>query len=152
MVVIVAILLGQLRNRAEGSSTSRGAVCKHVRWDSLGIPMASWHRLSPLSGPTSPPEMAQTGIVPRPSGPASETGGLRRDLASTLFLTILELVPLLVLFVALTGRNIETIKKLPHEHRILENRAAYLRRRERHDGCHGPNRWRRQGASNTGHP
>lgn len=82
-------------------------------------------------------EMAQTGIVPRPPGPAVETSGLRRDLAGTLFLTIPDLAPLLVLFVALTGRNIETIKELPHEHRILENRAVEIRltKRRRHAGA-----------------
>ena len=33
----------------------------------------------------------------------------------------------MVLFVALTGRNVETIKELPAEHRILEGRAVELR-------------------------
>jgi hypothetical protein len=51
----------------------------------------------------------------------------RRNLAAHLFLTAPDLCPLMVLFVALTGRNIETIKELPAEHRILEGRAVELR-------------------------
>ncbi|MFC5667641.1 hypothetical protein ACFP3U_32320 [Kitasatospora misakiensis] len=48
----------------------------------------------------------------------------RRLLAQRLFLTESDLTPLLILGVALTGRNVETIKDLPAEHRLLEERAV----------------------------
>jgi hypothetical protein len=48
-------------------------------------------------------------------------------LAAHLFLTAPDLCPLMVLLVVLTGRNIETIKELPAEHRILMGRAVELR-------------------------
>lgn len=51
----------------------------------------------------------------------------RRSLASHLFLTHPDLVPLMVLLVALTGRNSETIKELPAEHRVLQDRAVEVR-------------------------
>jgi hypothetical protein len=50
----------------------------------------------------------------------------------------------MVLLVALTGRNIETIKELPAEHRILENRAVELRVVKRRRGpryWHTPVSW-----------
>ncbi|MFJ8973488.1 hypothetical protein ACIRJ3_29760 [Streptomyces anulatus] len=48
----------------------------------------------------------------------------RLMLARQLFLTERDVLPLLVLGVALTGRNVETIKELPAEHRVLEDRAV----------------------------
>jgi hypothetical protein len=73
--------------------------------------------------------MARTGRVPvRRRRTAS--GGLLRDyrsraaLACQLFLTSADLVPLVILMVGLSGRNGETIKELPVEHRLLEGRAV----------------------------
>jgi hypothetical protein len=69
--------------------------------------------------------IAETGCVPPVRG--FHRAAPRRDLAAHLFLTAPDLCPLMVLLVALTGRNIETIKELPVEHRILEGRAIELR-------------------------
>jgi hypothetical protein len=75
-------------------------------------------------------EMARTGIVPGrlrgggwPQGNLPDRAG-RVHAAQQLFLTGEDLVPLLVLAVALTGRNPETVKELPAEHRVLEERAV----------------------------
>ncbi|MDX3525977.1 hypothetical protein P1P75_05890 [Streptomyces sp. ID05-39B] len=48
----------------------------------------------------------------------------RLELARQLFLTDADLAPLTVLAVGLTGRNVETVKELPHAHRMLEDRAV----------------------------
>ncbi|WP_100483866.1 hypothetical protein [Mycobacteroides abscessus] len=70
--------------------------------------------------------IAESGIVP--VGPGSMTTVLpeRITMAAHLFLTLPDLAPLLVLLVAVTGHNIETIKELPAEHRVLEGRAVEL--------------------------
>jgi hypothetical protein len=49
-------------------------------------------------------------------------------------LTKRDLVPLLVLLVAVTGRNVETIKELPSAHRILDDRAVEVRVLKRRRG------------------
>ena len=74
--------------------------------------------------------MARTGIVPGrlrgggwPHGNLPDRAGRVRA-AQQLFLTAEDLVQLLVLAVALTGRNPETVKELPAEHRVLEDRAV----------------------------
>lgn len=91
---------------------------------------------SPGGDPATLAEMALTGVVPRLKVQATEFHVARRALASELFLTIPDLAPLLVLLVAVTGRNIESIKELPHEHRVLESRAVEVRvtKRRRHNG------------------
>ncbi|KJS53500.1 hypothetical protein VM98_24930 [Streptomyces rubellomurinus subsp. indigoferus] len=48
----------------------------------------------------------------------------RIELARHLFLTDADLAPLIVLAAGLTGRNTETLKDLPAEHRVLEGRAV----------------------------
>jgi len=74
--------------------------------------------------------MARTGIVPaRPRGGGWPHGNLpdyaaRVSAARHLFLTEQDLIPLLVLAVALTGRNPETVKELPAQHRVLDDRAV----------------------------
>jgi hypothetical protein len=77
--------------------------------------------------------MATTGVVP---------GGLRPvgrvQLAQRLFLALPDLLPLLVLMVAVTGVNVETIKELPAEHRLLEGQAVELRLIKRR---RGPGQW-----------
>ncbi|WP_378741277.1 hypothetical protein [Nocardia brasiliensis] len=45
-----------------------------------------------------------------------------------------DLPAMMVLLVAVTGRNIETIKELPAEHRILDNRAVEVRLTKRRRG------------------
>lgn len=78
--------------------------------------------------------IADTGRVPPVSGFRRLT--VRRDLAEHLFLTKRDLCPLMVLLVAVTGRNIETIKELPAKHRIIEGRAVELRTVKRRRGPH----------------
>ncbi|MGW0908118.1 hypothetical protein [Streptomyces sp. NPDC002853] len=68
--------------------------------------------------------MATTGVVPIfRGGPLDRE---RRILASQLFLTWADLAPIMVLLAAVTGRNGETLKELPADHRILEGRAVEL--------------------------
>jgi hypothetical protein len=62
----------------------------------------------------------------------------RIELAGNLFLTLDDMLALLVLFVAVTGRNVETIKELPIEHTVLEDRAVQLQVLKRR---RGPRRW-----------
>lgn len=72
-------------------------------------------------------EMDRTGHVPlvRAAGTLSlQIGHGRLGTARHLFLTEADLTPLIVLGVALTGRNAETLKELPAEHRLLEDRAV----------------------------
>lgn len=71
--------------------------------------------------------IAESGVVPRPAGSVALTGPRRQKIAGDLFLTRADMAPLLVLFVAVTGCNVETIKELPVEHRILDGRAVELR-------------------------
>ncbi len=81
-------------------------------------------------------DMARTG-----KGPRSLTGtsghhwqARHNQVAQHLFLTRIDLPPLLVLAVALSGRNVETIKELPAEHRILDDRAVAVRLVKRRRG------------------
>ncbi|MGY1960768.1 hypothetical protein [Nocardia gipuzkoensis] len=78
--------------------------------------------------------IAVTGRVPQVAGFRRLTA--RRDLAQHLFLTRRDLCPLMVLMVAITGRNIETIKELPAHHRVIEGRAVELRTVKRRRGPH----------------
>jgi hypothetical protein len=82
--------------------------------------------------------MAATGEVPRLPEYGRDEWTQRSAWAGELFLTTADLAPLMVLLVALTGRNIETVKELPAEHRVLEGRAVELRPVKRR---RGPDRW-----------
>jgi len=64
--------------------------------------------------------IASDGEVPWPGGEFGAGQRRRRELAAQIFVTIYDVAPLLVLGIALTGRNVETLKELPVEHRILE--------------------------------
>ena len=79
-------------------------------------------------------DLAETGVVPHDPRPIHLAVPARRRMAERLFLTMPDLAPLLVLLVAVTGRNIETIKELPAEHRILDGRAVELRLTKRRRG------------------
>jgi hypothetical protein len=73
--------------------------------------------------------MARTGRVPARRRRTSNGAVLpdyraRAALARQLFLTDADLAPLVILMVGLSGRNGETIKDLPAEHRLLEGRAV----------------------------
>jgi hypothetical protein len=85
-------------------------------------------------------QMAPTGAVPTALPGQVRLGWRERiELASDLFLTLDDMLALLVLFVAVTGRNVETIKELPVEHTVLEGRAVQLRVLKRR---RGQQRWR----------
>ncbi len=73
--------------------------------------------------------MAHTGKVPtrprrRENGATLPDLRARTELARHLFLTEADLGPLVVLMVGLSGRNGETIKELPADHRLVEGRAV----------------------------
>ena len=94
------------------------------------------HTLSPAEVAYAAPltDLAETGVVPHDPRPIHLALPARRQMAQRLFLTMPDLAPLLVLLVAVTGRNIETIKELPAEHRILDGRAVELRLTKRRRG------------------
>ncbi|MEU7823027.1 hypothetical protein [Catellatospora sp. NPDC049133] len=79
---------------------------------------------------------AGEGCVPQQPGLAQPVPRLR--LAQQLFVTWQDLAPLMVLLVSATGWNIETIKELPAEHRILDGRAVELKVIKRRRGV---SRW-----------
>ena len=68
--------------------------------------------------------MAETGLVPCPDEAERQVLRWRLETAGHLFLTPRDVAPLLVLGVALTGRNVETLKELPAQHRLLDGRAV----------------------------
>jgi hypothetical protein len=83
--------------------------------------------------------MAESGLVPRlPGMPVTEERRARTTLAQHVFVTRADREPILVLLAALTGRNSETLKELPTEHRILGGVAVELRLIKRR---HGARRW-----------
>ncbi|WP_141215062.1 hypothetical protein [Rhodococcus sp. 06-1460-1B] len=82
--------------------------------------------------------MAATGIVPVTGGRIVAHRHRRTAWAGQLFVTRDDLAPLLTLFVAVTGHNVEALKELPAEHRIVGNRAVEVRLSKRRNG---PNRW-----------
>ncbi len=88
--------------------------------------------------------IAATGIVP-----AGGNSAERRRIAAHLFLTREDLPPLLILMVALTGRNGETVKELPAIHRLLDGKAVEVTVTKRR---RGPGHWSGQAAWETGLP
>ncbi|MFD3458262.1 hypothetical protein ACFWVM_00965 [Nocardia fluminea] len=84
-------------------------------------------------------DIAATGVVPRVKGIGADERRARIALARSLYFTRADREALLVLMVAVTGRNSETVKELPAEHRILgENSAVELRVVKRR---RGPQSW-----------
>ena len=77
--------------------------------------------------------MAQDGLA-APRTQRENSAGARRSLAEPLFVTRRDVAPLLVLLVATTGRNIETIKELGADHRVLDGRAVEVRVIKRRQG------------------
>lgn len=75
-------------------------------------------------------------ILPGIAAPGQMTA--RIELAGHLFVTRQDLLPLMLLLVALTGLNAESVKELPAAHRILEGQAVELRLVKRR---HGERRW-----------
>ena len=94
-------------------------------------------------------EMAETGLVPCPDGALPEVLHWRAETAGHLFLTIRDVVPLLVLGVVLTGRNVETLKELPVQHRLLEDKAVEVTVVKRRRGA---GRWHDQATWEIGPP
>lgn len=82
--------------------------------------------------------MADTGVVPLVGGSIVRHRQQRTAWAGQLFVTRADLAPLLTLLVAVTGRNVETLKELPAEHRIVGDRAVEVQLIKRRSG---PNRW-----------
>ena len=78
--------------------------------------------------------MASSGNVSWPAGSLAQKVKQRHDLASQLFVTVDDIPPLLILGVALTGRNVETIKELPAQHRIIDGRAVEVQTIKRRRG------------------
>jgi len=54
---------------------------------------------------------------------------------ATCFWDMVDLTPFMVLLVAMSGRNIETIKELPALHTVLEGRAVQLQLVKRRRGA-----------------
>jgi hypothetical protein len=94
-------------------------------------------------------EMAETGLVPCPDGVLPEVLRWRVKTAEHLFLTLRDVVPLMVLAVALTGRNVETLKELPVQHRLLEDKAVEVTVVKRRRGA---GRWHDQATWEIGSP
>ena len=94
-------------------------------------------------------EMAETGLVPCPGGVLSQVLHWRVKTAEHLFLTLRDVVPLMVLAVALTGRNVETLKELPVQHRLLEDKAVEVTVVKRRRGA---GRWHDQATWEIGTP
>ncbi|WP_032392093.1 hypothetical protein [Rhodococcoides fascians] len=82
--------------------------------------------------------MAATGMIPVTGGRIVAHRHRRTAWAGQLFVTRDDLAPLLTLFVAVTGRNVEALKELPAEHRIVGDRAVEVQLSKRRNG---PNRW-----------
>lgn len=80
--------------------------------------------------------IAETGTVPRTlmTGDTRNPQIARPAEARQLFLTWPDITALVVLGVGLTGRNSETIKELPAEHRVLEQRAVAVNLTKRRRG------------------
>ncbi|MFJ6986532.1 MULTISPECIES: hypothetical protein [unclassified Streptomyces] len=68
--------------------------------------------------------MAEAGTVPWPTEDGRYLWKTRVRLAGHLFVTLQDLAPLLLLMVALSERNIESVKELSARHRILEGKAV----------------------------
>ena len=94
-------------------------------------------------------EMAETGLVPCPDGAIPEVLRWRVKTAERLFLTLRDVVPLMVLGVVLTGRNVETLKELPVQHRLLEDKAVEVTVVKRRRGA---GRWHDQATWEIGPP
>lgn len=74
------------------------------------------------------------GFVNPPGARTPQWFAARRDLAQQVFVTRSDVAAMLVLLVAVTGRNVESMKELPAEHRLLENAAVELRLTKRRRG------------------
>lgn len=103
------------------------------RWhiDRENLSRADWHLARQLAG------VAESGIVPRQVAGGVLSGQQRTALAGHLFVTRADLEPLVVLMVAVSGRNSETVKELPADHQVVEGRAVELTAIKRRRGARG---------------
>jgi hypothetical protein len=101
------------------------------------------HRYQQDPGQLSGPELdraatlatvARTGVAVVPFTRVAQAELARRELAEQVFVTRQDLVPMLVLLVATTGWNVETVKELPAEHRVIEGLAVELQVTKRRRG------------------
>jgi hypothetical protein len=76
------------------------------------------------AGQLSP--LARTGVIQVQARGVTQSLAARGQLAGEVFVTRKDLAPLLTLLVAVTGWNVETIKELPHAHRMIEGLAVEL--------------------------
>jgi hypothetical protein len=121
-------LLQRWRTAAEDLSSEEG-----VLGESLAL-MADGGDVVPMS-------------FPGPGTPRSL--GERSALARNLFLGRGDLTPFMVLLVAMSGRNIETIKELPAQHTVLEGKAVQLQLVKRR---RGPQHWQQSVSWEIGPP
>lgn len=88
--------------------------------------MRRWKALAAISS---------LGVVPDRTGPVTRLRE-RTTEAGQLFLTWSDMTSLLALLVVVSGRNVESLKELPTEYRILGGRAVELRLTKRRRGQH----------------
>lgn len=79
-------------------------------------------------------EARRTGRVPSDGIPVPQLGDYHRGVAEQLFVTKRDVLSALVLLVALSGWNVETIKELSSSHRVLEGRAVEVQLIKRRRG------------------
>lgn len=78
---------------------------------------------APLSKTLS--KISASGLVPIDQKlDAAQLKESRAHLASNLFITVKDVKPMMALFVALTGLNVESLKEIPTEHRVIEGLAV----------------------------
>lgn len=90
-----------------------------------------------------------TGRVPLGGVHLTQAVQTRRRVAEQLFVTRDDLTPMLVLLVATTGWNVEVVKELPAEHRVIEDLAVEVEVTKRR---RGPGRWHRTATWEIGPP
>ncbi|MET3176633.1 UNVERIFIED_ORG: hypothetical protein ABIB52_004508, partial [Arthrobacter sp. UYCu721] len=80
-------------------------------------------------------EVLRTGRVPMRGIGAPAIQASRRQVAEQVFVTRNDLTPMLVLLVATTGWNLEVVKELPSEHRVIEGLAVEVELTKRRRGA-----------------
>lgn len=94
-------------------------------------------------------DIARSGIVPNSPGGIETKLTHRLRLAQQLFVTPPDVKPMMLLMVALTGLNAESIKELTTQHRVIEGRAVEVEFIKRRGGA---GRWRRSATWEIGPP
>ena len=81
--------------------------------------------------------IAESGVVPRQVAHGVLGAQQRTTLAGHLFVTRADLEPVVVLMIAMSGRNSETVKELPADHQVVGGRAVELTAIKRRRGTRG---------------